>query len=200
MRFYSLSLMKSRHRSYLIRLILYPSLPIKTDRLYVLHFGRKIKTVLIPKKDLLHRMDTLETSLSSVTKRSSEDKTLYLHVNQPLVIAAVGNSWVSPVIVSLSLNLQLSFNLKSMSCPLSTKPKSIFIFVAVIKVFQSTVFDFVFKSPNCQRTSIESLYYGRQSSLMSASLFLYLIRSISFTLYDNPFNEFPVIQISQRIF
>ena len=30
--------------------------------------------------------------MSTATKRDSEDKTLYLHVNQPLVIAAVGSS------------------------------------------------------------------------------------------------------------
>jgi hypothetical protein len=34
----------------------------------------------------------LKMSLSTVTKRSNEDKTLYLHVNQPLQIAFVG-SW-----------------------------------------------------------------------------------------------------------
>ena len=41
----------------------------------------------------------LKTLLSTVTKRNSEDKTLYLLVNQPLVIAAVVRSLYSPNLV-----------------------------------------------------------------------------------------------------
>jgi hypothetical protein len=39
----------------------------------------------------------LKTYLSTVTKRNSEDKTLYLHFTQPLQIAFVGRSCISPL-------------------------------------------------------------------------------------------------------
>ena len=47
----------------------------------------------------------LKKLLSTVTKSDSEDKTLYLHFNQPLVIAAVVGRWCA-------LNVHRGYNLK----------------------------------------------------------------------------------------
>jgi len=46
----------------------------------------------------------LKTYLSTVTKRNSEDKTFYLHVTQPLQIAAVTACAPSPVSVETKLS------------------------------------------------------------------------------------------------
>ena len=58
----------------------------------------------------------LKTLLSTVTKRNSEDKTLYLHVNQPLVMAAVVASWASFIIFILHIFFFVNCFYESMGC------------------------------------------------------------------------------------